>query len=228
MLQIIGLLTISWLLIWFFEKGNLAFLGLIPTKTQFKYAVVLFFVTAFISAATFGLRSYFLQEVYILSPSNTAQGVLLNSWYQFRSVLTEELLFRGVLLYILIKKIGSTKGILISSVLFALMHWINPGVWGNIPQMATVFIYTFAMGLLLAFAYAKTFSLLAPFAIHFGWNLTQNYIFPENLSGNHLFILAEQPMVTISYIIFFALFILPKLTVLIINYLIIKHYACKA
>lgn len=81
-------------------------------------------------------------------------------WNQFRAVLTEELLCRGVLLYILIKKIGSSKAIIISSVIFAVLHWLNAGVWSNVMQMIIVFTFTFTMGLLLAYSYAKTFSLL--------------------------------------------------------------------
>jgi membrane protease YdiL (CAAX protease family) len=34
-----------------------------------------------------------------------------------------------VLLYILIKKIGQVKGVIISSIIFAVLHWINAGVW---------------------------------------------------------------------------------------------------
>ena len=105
------------------------------------------------------------------------------------------------------------------------MHWINAGVWGNLTQMAIVFTFTFAMGLLLAFSYAKTYSILIPFAIHFGWNLTQNYIFPDTAAGNHVFILATPPPeVTISYLAFFTMLLLPKISVLIFNYLIIKKH----
>jgi membrane protease YdiL (CAAX protease family) len=41
--------------------------------------------------------------------------------------------------------------------------------------MSIVFLFTFCMGLLLAFSYVKTFSILIPFAIHIGWNLTEEH-----------------------------------------------------
>ena len=225
MLQIIILLLVSWLVIWLFEKGNLSVLGLTPTKERLKYFTILFIVSAILSATAFLLRMYIAKEEYIISQSLTTKSVLLETWYQFRTVLTEELLCRGVLLYMLIKKIGQTKAVIISSVFFAVLHWMNAGVWGNLTQMIIVFSFTFMMGLLLAYAYARTFSLLLPFAIHYGWNLTQNYIFPDTATGNHIFTLAAPPAtVTISYLAFFSMLLLPKISVLLVDYLIVKHH----
>jgi hypothetical protein len=53
MLQLIGLIAISWLLIWLFEKGNLSVLGLTPTKDRLKYFTLLFIVSAMLSATAF-------------------------------------------------------------------------------------------------------------------------------------------------------------------------------
>ena len=225
MLQLIGLLAISWLLIWFFEKQNLSVLGLTPTKERLKYFGILFIVSAIFSATAFLLRMYITKEEYTVTQSLSIKSIVLESWYQFRTVLTEELLFRGALLYILIKKIGQKKAILISSIIFAVLHWINAGVWGNLTQMIIVFTFTFTMGLLLAYSYARTFSLLIPFAIHYGWNLTQNYIFPATVSGNHIFTLAAPPpIVTISYLAFFTMLLFPKISVIVFDYLIVKRH----
>ncbi|MBL7829738.1 MAG: CPBP family intramembrane metalloprotease [Saprospiraceae bacterium] len=225
MLQLIGLILISWLIIWLFTKANFSVLGLTPTTERLKYFAILFIVSGILSSTTFILRMYFAEEKYILTSKLTLDSILLETWYQFRTVMTEELICRGALLYILIKKIGQTKAIIISSVFFAVLHWINGGVWGNLIQMTIVFLFTFAMGLLLAFSYAKTFSLLIPFAIHFGWNLMQNYIFPDTANGNHIFILATPPPeVTISYLAFFTMLLLPKISILIVDYLIINKH----
>lgn len=196
-----------------------------PNKSRIKYFAVLFIVSALVAASAFLLRMYFAKETYTFANALTTNAILLEIWYQCRTVLTEELLCRGVLLYMLIKKAGQTKAVIISSVVFAVLHWINAGVWGNITQMMIVFGFTFAMGLLLAYAYARTFSLLIPFAIHFGWNLVQNYIFPDTATGNHIFILAAPPpTVTISYLAFFTMLLLPKMAVLVINFIIVKKH----
>jgi hypothetical protein len=224
MLQLIALLAISWFIIWLFDKGSLSVLGLLLTKERLKYFAILFIVSALISSSAFLLKMYVAKEEYQLSQSLTIKSIFLEILYQFRSVLTEELLCRGVLLYILIKKIGQTKAVLISSILFAVLHWFNAGIWGNIIQMFVVFGFTFAMGILLAYAYAKTFSLWVPFAIHFGWNLTQNFIFPDTSTGNHIFILAAPPpLITVSYLAFFTMLLFPKIAVIVIDYLIVKR-----
>ena len=225
MLQLIGLLALSWLFLRLFEKRDLSVLGLKPTKDRLKYFAILFLVSAVFSATAFLLRTYFTKEQYTLAPSLTTESVVIESWNQFRSVLTEELLCREALLYILIKRLGSTKAILISSLIFAALHWMVAGVWGNLTQMIIVFTFTFAMGILLAYTYARTFSLLLPFAIHYGWNLIQNYIFPGSATGNHIYILAAPPpIVTISYLAFFTMLLLPKISVLIFNWLIVKRH----
>jgi uncharacterized protein len=225
LIQLAGLLAISWLLVWFFEKGNLSVLGLRPTKSRLKYFVILFIITAICSSTAFLLRICFAKEVYMLNPTLSFISVSSEVWHQFRSVLTEELLCRGVLLYILIKKTGQKWAVLISSLLFAGLHWLNGGVWGNMTQMILLFSFTFIMGLLLAYSYARTFSLLIPFAIHFGWNIAQNYIFPGTVTGDHIFILASPPpLVTISYFVFLTMLLFPKISALLVNYLIISRH----
>lgn len=223
MLQIIGLLAISWLLVWLFDKHNLSVLGLMPTKDRLKLCFYLFIVTAICCSTAFVLKMYFAQEQYIINSKLTMFLIYSELWDNIRSVLTEELLCRGVLLYILIKKLGSKWAIIISSIIFALLHWLNNGVFGNTIQMSIVLLFTFCMGLLLAFSYAKTFSILIPFAIHLGWNLTQNFIFPDKPEGNHLFILATPPpMVTVSYFDFFVMLLFPKISAIGLAYLIVR------
>lgn len=225
MLQLIVLLAVSWLLLWFFEKKNLSVLGMVPDRSRAALFIILFLVSGVFSASAYLLRMIIAQETYVLDRSLNIQSFLLECWHQFRTVLTEELLCRGAVLYILIRRIGRRNAILISAVFFALLHWMNAGVWGDFTQMAIVFTFTFLMGLLLAYAYTRTFSLLIPFAIHLGWNLVQNYIFPGGPAGNHVFVLSEPPpTVTISYTAFFIMLLAPKVAVLLADYLIIKRY----
>ena len=226
MIQIVALLAVSWLIIWLFERGNLSVLGLIPNLQRVKYFLILFLASALISSSAFLLKMYFAREVYVIDDALTITGFLRSSWYQVRTVLTEELLCRGVILYIMIKKWGHRPAIFVSSLLFAVLHWLNAGVWGNMVQMALVFAFTFAMGLLLAYAYARSFSMLLPFAIHLGWNWMQNYVFPDNPMGSHVFVLdGPPPVVTISYLAFFTMLLLPKIGVLIIDYMIVRKYS---
>lgn len=219
--QIIGLLLLSWLLVWLFDRNNLSVLGFKLTKKRLKLMALLFIVTAICCATTYLMKAYFLKEKYILNFWINANTILHGVWQTFRGVITEELLCRGVLLYILIKKVKIKWANIISSIAFGLLHWLNTGVFGNIVLMSTIFAFTFTMGLLLAYAYIKTGSILIPIAIHFGWNLTQSFIFPDPIEGFHIFILAEQPpTVTVSYFVFFLLMIFPKASAIGFNYLI--------
>ena len=225
MIQIIGLLLVSWLIIWWHEKGNLSVLGFQPTFKRTGYFFLLLFVSILISASTYLLRMYFAEEQYTVNTSMNAQLFFQESWFQIRSVLTEELLCRGVLLYIMIRQLGTRKAIVLSSLIFALLHWFNSGVWGNLPQMAMVFVFTFAMGLLLAYAFTQSKSILLPFAIHLGWNWVQNFVFPDNAAAHSVFVLVTPPpTVTISYLAFFTMLLFPKIAVLAINYGIVRSY----
>jgi len=224
MLQLIGLLAISWLLIWLFEKGNLSVLGLTPTKDRLKYFTILFVVTALCCSAGFFMRMYFAKEEFGLNPKTNISFILTGIWVTLKSVLFEELLCRGVGLYILIKKIGQRWAIIFSAIIFGLLHWLNSGVFGNGQQMLIVFAYTFTFGLVFAYAYAKSFSLYLPIAMHFGWNLTQNFIFPERLLENTLFVSVLQPIVTVSYFVYFTILLFPKICAIVIDWLIIKRH----
>jgi len=222
MVQLIGLIALSWLVIWLFEKRNLSVLGLWPTKARLKISMILFVVTAVCCSTAFFMRMYFSKEQYALNPQANFSLIITGTWINFKSVLFEELLCRGVGLYILIKLLGKKWAVLISAVIFAILHWLNNGVWGNAMQMIIVFAYTFTFGLLMAWSYAKSFSLYLPFAIHFGWNLTQNFIFPERLTGDTLFVIIQQPIVIVSYLVYFTMILFPKISAILIDYLIIK------
>src|SRR6185436_4454317 len=81
------------------------------------------------------------------------------------SALSEELVFRGYPLQILMKGLGPWGATILISCLFGLIHGNNPG--------ATVFsiLGTILAGMTLAIAYLKTRSVWLPFGIHLGWNV---------------------------------------------------------
>lgn len=90
--------------------------------------------------------------------------------------------------------------------------------------MATTFFITGIMGLVLAYAYAKTFSLYLPVGIHLGWNLTQIFIFSSGPIGHGVFITEQADSFrTNSYLIFFLVTFLPVVLALSTNYLLIRR-----
>jgi hypothetical protein len=119
----------------------------------------------------------------------TLQSTLNCVWWILHSVLYEELIFRGALLYLAIQKVGVKKACTLSAVGFGIYHWFSMNVFGQWIQMSYLFVATGVMGYLLALAYAKTKSLYLPIGIHFGWNLVSSFVFSQGPLGNQLLIL---------------------------------------
>lgn len=223
MIGIIVQLVVSWLIVWLYEKGNLSFLGFYPTKRRVSDFVLFLLIAAICCSTGFFFRMYFAKEQWQLNPLLSAGQVLEAIWWNIKSVLFEELIFRGVIFYLLIKKIGSLKAIIVSAIAFGIYHWFSFEVIGNPVQMAIVFVTTGIMGLLYAYGYAKTFSLYIPCAIHLGWNLTQGFIFSQGPTGNGIFVpVSPQPAVTVSYFAYFTILLFPMLSALVINFILLK------
>ena len=225
MLGIVIQLAISWLVVWLFEKGNLNCLGLLPAKKRLADFGLFFIITAACSALGFLLQILIAKQSWQLNPDISFLLILKGIWFVVKAVLFEELIFRGVLLYVLIKKIGATKAIVISAVAFGIYHWFSHELWGNPVQMAIEFFTSGAMGLVLAYGYAKTNSLYVPVAIHLGWNVVQMVVFSGNTIGEQIFIeVLPRPVVTVSYFSYFVMILLPIVSCLLINGWMLKKY----
>ena len=225
MIGIIVQLAISWLVVWLFEKGNLNCLGLLPAKKRLADFGLFFIITAACSALVFLLQVLIAKQSWQLNPDISFPLILKGIWFVVKAVLFEELIFRGVLLYVLIKKIVATKAIVISAVAFGIYHWFSHELWGNPVQMAIEFFTSGAMGLVLAYGYAKTNSLYVPVAIHLGWNVVQMVVFSGNTIGEQIFIeVLPRPVVTVSYFSYFVMILLPIVSCLLINGWMLKKY----
>jgi uncharacterized protein len=223
MIGIIVQLAISWLIVWLFDKGNPGVLGFFPTKRRLLDFALFFIITAICCSTGFLMRMYFAKQQWELNPNLTSTLIWTGIWWNVKSVLFEELIFRGVIFYILIRKLGHAKAIIISAIAFGIYHWFSFEVLGNPQQMIITFIGTGVMGLLYAYGYSKTFSLFIPCAIHLGWNITQGVIFSSSVIGDQLFVQVKPvPEITVSYFIFFCITFLPFILALVINFLILK------
>lgn len=216
MIGILIQLALSWLLIWLFNRSNLPVLGLVPTKERVQHFVIFFLMAATFSASGFGLKMWIADQRWQLNPEWTSRLIAEGVWFNIKSVLYEELIFRGALFYILIKKIGATKAIWISSSSFGMYHWFSQGSLGNPMSMLITFVITGAMGLVLAYGYYKTQSLYVPIAIHLGWNGVQQVMFSSGPIGKQLLIeVLPQPEVTVSYFSFALILLFPIVGVLV-------------
>ena len=225
MLGILVQLAISWLIIWVYKKGNLSCLGLKPTKKRLVSFALFFLISAACSAFGFLLQMLIAKQSWVLNPNLNAGLILEGIGFTLKSVLFEELIFRGVLLYILIKKLGPARAIIISGVAFGIYHWFSHELWGNPSQMAIEFFITGTMGLVLAYGYSKTFSLYVPVGIHLGWNIIQMVVFSGNTIGQQLFVeVLPRPVITISYFSFIIMLLLPVVCCWLINTWMLRKY----
>src|SRR5690349_8930530 len=115
-------LAVSWVLLWLIEKKHLSALGLVPNKIRMYQFVLLFVVTGICCTSGYLLRMYY-GEKWAINPTITFSQILDAFWWNVNSVLYEELIFRGAILYILIKRLGAGWGIALSSIAFGIYHW---------------------------------------------------------------------------------------------------------
>lgn len=90
----------------------------------------------------------------------------------------EEVLFRGILFRWIEEFGGSWAALLLTSVLFGLVHIGNPNA-----TWFSSFAIAVEAGVLLGGAYMLTRSLWMPIGLHAAWNFTQGFIYDVPVSG---------------------------------------------
>lgn len=101
----------------------------------------------------------------------------------------EELLFRGVLLRSVEAWFGTWAALVVSALVFGLLHLLNPE-----GTMEGALFIAVEAGILLGAAYMLTRRLWMSMGFHFAWNYTQSGIFSGIVSGND----AEQGLIKAS------------------------------
>jgi uncharacterized protein len=95
-----------------------------------------------------------------------------------KSSVFEELAFRGVLFRSVEEMAGSWIAIIVSSLVFGLLHLLNPGA-----TIAGAVYICIEAGLLLAAAYLVTRRLWIAIGFHMAWNYVQSAVFSGVVSG---------------------------------------------
>ena len=218
-LLVLIFVVISWLSIHLLEKRNILGSWLTPANQRLKE-----FTLGFLLMGSLCLISQlFFSVINEISWSVSGEITLLKFFSatlaDVSSVLIEELVFRGVLLYVLIKYTSEKIGLLASAAAFGIYHWFSYGVLGNIAGMTLVFITTGLMGYVFGKAYAKTESIILPVGLHLGWNWINGSIFSNGLSGTVLLV-SDQTVALIGYfalISFLWYLMIPMLVLFCIN-----------
>lgn len=186
MLGLVVAFGISWLLLYLFERANILAIGFLPISKRLKQFLIGFFIASLLCIVVQYTESLLKNSIWIFNEKISGLTIVKSFWWDFKSILTEELIFRGAVLYILIQKTGSTKSVILSAIAFGIYHWFSYGVIGNIQAMVLVFIGTGLMGYAWAWAFAKTKSIMLPLGLHLGWNFVHNTVFSKGPLGDLL------------------------------------------
>jgi len=187
MLGLLVIIVVSWGLLYFIEKEHITVLGITPLPNRiFQFFAGLTIITIIVCANIY-IATIFEKTEWKATEIN--YSMLWNAFvYHLRSALTEDLVFRGAILYILIKRIGANKAILLSAIVFGAYHWFSYGIFNERwILLAYVFVVTGFSGYVWAYTFHKTKSILLALGFHVGYNLTMSCFFESQPYGNLLF-----------------------------------------
>lgn len=116
---------------------------------------------------------------YHVDGLGSVSGAVALFGFMAAAATTEELIFRGVLFRVVEERMGTWIALLLTGVVFGLMHLTNPdaSLWGAVA-------IAIEAGFMLAACYAATRNLWVPIGLHFGWNFAAGGIFSVVVSGN--------------------------------------------
>ncbi|WP_435578141.1 CPBP family intramembrane glutamic endopeptidase [Gilvibacter sp.] len=187
MLGLLVLLLISWGLLFLIEKKNLNALGLIPSKDrllQFGLGLAILVPSCLV---LIGIETA-VQSVQWQRTEFDLKTLAEAFYYHWRSALTEDLVFRGALLYILLQRLGSQGALWISAVCFGVYHVFSYGILEDSwILIAYVIVITGFTGYVWAYAFSKTRSMYLGLGFHMGYNLLMACFYQAQPYGELLF-----------------------------------------
>ena len=188
MLGLLVIILVSWGLLRFIQRTGLDALGIIPNSKRTKQFLIGFVIMIFISSLNISLESLILKIDWKLNSNINYKEIFNAVIYHFKSALTEDLVFRGAILYILIQRIGAKKAILLSALCFGIYHVFSYGITeGGIILITYVIVITGFVGYVWAYTFHKTKSILMALGFHIATNLINTFFFESNPYGELIF-----------------------------------------
>ena len=208
MMGLFVVFLISWVLLWRVTGESITILGITPNRQRLKELLVAMLYMAIIALINFTWQAHFKEITYRINPDYSIMDFIGGSFWIIKAVVFEELVFRGALLYLLIKRSGIIRASLLSSIAFGIYHWFSYEIFGSrIVLMVYIFLVTGSSGWMFAYAFAKTRSLFAPIGLHLGWNLVTAIVFSAGPIGDQWLIQEGETVVYNDWVtlIFFTL-----------------------
>jgi len=188
MLGLLVIIVVSWVLLRVIEKKNIEVLGIIPNKQRIIQFIIGFAFVALICLLSIYIESFVLNVEWQMNESINYTDILNSFYYHVRSALTEDLVFRGAILYILIIRLGAKWGILISALCFGVYHVFSYGMIGNsIISILYVILVTGFVGYVWAYTFHKTKSILMGLGFHIAYNFLMAMFYESPPVGELIF-----------------------------------------
>lgn len=219
MIGILFELIISWMLLYLFERRSILALGFLPLTKRLQQFWIGFVITAILCIIVQLLEAKLKGTTWILNQDFTPEHLAEFFYWDLKSVIFEELIFRGAILYILLQRLKSIHALLISAAAFGVYHWFSMGIFGNLIPMIFIFTGTGIMGYAWALAFQKTRSIFLPIGLHLGWNFVLNSVFSKGPLGDGLFLL-QKDQITNGWFSLIGLILVPIFVLLIVEFFI--------
>jgi membrane protease YdiL (CAAX protease family) len=176
------LLAMSWLFMRFLDRRTFRSLGFwwdrkAVTDLLVGLAMGAGLVVLICAACLFGGWCAFAGRSGATSGSGLVPMLLFTFVGLAAAALNEEIVFRGYVQRNLEEGLGAVHSIAVASILFALVHALNPNV--TLAAMVNLFL----AGVLLGLVYLRFRSIWAVWAMHFAWNFTMGPVLGVPVSG---------------------------------------------
>ena len=172
--DLIGTFFVLWIFMKFVDKEHFIKLGF-ESKGKLKTFVIGIFIGLIIMTLAYLILIY-LKEIFFIRINFQFRELLVTIALYSIVAVVEETLFRGYILKNFMNSLNKYIALIISSILFSLMHCINPGI--NFFSLLDLFL----AGIVLGLPYIYTKNLWFSIAMHLSWNLFQT-LYGFNVSG---------------------------------------------
>ncbi|MDG5493089.1 CPBP family intramembrane glutamic endopeptidase [Psychroserpens sp. SPM9] len=228
MLGLLVIIVVSWVLLHFIEKKNIEVLGIIPYPKRVAQIGLGMVFMMLLCLLWIVIETFVLNVDWQLNKNSNYAFIFDAFVYHVRSALTEDLVFRGAILYILINRIGAKWAILISAIIFGVYHVFSYGMIGeNFIAIAYVIFITGFTGYVWAYTFHKTKSIMLGLGFHIGYNFLMTMFYESNPYGQLVFQELSKTILRDWNFLFFSLAkgLFPSIVTLVfVKYLVKSKY----
>ncbi|WP_299339438.1 CPBP family intramembrane glutamic endopeptidase [uncultured Psychroserpens sp.] len=188
MLGLLVIIVVSWVLLHFIEKKNIEVLGIIPYPKRILQFLIGMLFMVLLCLLWIAIETFILNVNWQLKNAINYTLIFKSFVYHIRSALTEDLVFRGAILYILIHRIGAKWAMLISAIIFGGYHVFSYGMTSDrIIAIAYVVFVTGLTGYVWAYTFYKSKSIMLGLGFHLGYNFLMTMFYDSMPYGELIF-----------------------------------------